>query len=497
MNINDLPREIISDILLLATQLNEHAGETFTYGLTTHLPQHKPQPSKYVRGPLSAECLRWDSTRSLRQVCSQWHDWALSYNFEHVFERNWQGSERWAELTLKRPKYSIYELIDKHSGFKVYRDPHGSLKLTNRLFNDMPSTASHVRRLWFNGLYEAETDKLILSIVAKCIRLEYLSVPWTLLRRATAKDWVNLLNTNTGRGKPLHSLEITAVCLPSLQAQALEADTTPNPLKDSRVDFSALKRLKIFGNTLHKPVSDADLHLIARTATNLSCLDVTNLSTTTVAGILALVKASRPTLQVLEHSPRSSDGFYHPFPGQLASTEHICSLLSHLPQMRDLSISVPRICPTLFANHDVKWTGDLQVRTTDLCPCSHTTTNNNNNNSTTTSSSDNPATRAERLRALFTAARDLITARHRLHHPLSAQIFYGGCIFEPAKRVVHGDFALAEISSGGFWPGGEGKRASTLGPYGQTGTYGKEEGTWEVVGEEEWLFAVERGWVGV
>lgn len=34
MPINDLPKEILDDILLLATKANEADGERFTYGLT-------------------------------------------------------------------------------------------------------------------------------------------------------------------------------------------------------------------------------------------------------------------------------------------------------------------------------------------------------------------------------------------------------------------------------------------------------------------------------
>ncbi|KAK3072622.1 hypothetical protein LTR53_006486 [Teratosphaeriaceae sp. CCFEE 6253] len=483
MHINELPHEILCDILLRATQANEDEGESYTYGLSqAPLPLQQTKLTKYVRGPLSGESLRWDSTGAIRHVCPQWHEWALGYNLEHVFERTWRGSERWAELTNRRPKYSIYELIDKPSGYAVYRDPHGSLKQTDRLFASFASAAGHVRRLWFNGFYSAETDKLIMSIVANCPNLQYLSVPWTILRRAAAQNWIDLLNVGTPGRVPLHSLELKAVCLPRDQAQALEADKTPNPLKDPRVDFSSLKRLKIFGNTLHKPVCDVDLQLIARTATNLECLDITNLSTVTVAGMLALVRASRETLRVLEHSPRSDDGFYHPHPGRLETGEHICDLLASLPQMRDLSISVPSMCASLFANHEVKWAGELQVRATDLCDCSRHHT---------------PATKADQLKATLDAVRSLIAAKRRVRHDLAAQLFFAGCIFEPAKGLVHGDFALAEISSNGRWPVGEARRSSTLGPYGQSGTYGKEEGLWDAVGEAEYLDAVGRGWVAL
>ena len=481
MQFNDLPQELISEILLLATKANQEEGESYTYGLTqAPLPLVRAKISKYVRGPVSPESLRWDANRSIRQVCSRWHQWALSYNFEQVFERRWRGSERWAELTSRRPSYSIYELIDKPSGYAVYRDPFGSLKHTDRLLSSVPIAAGHIRRLWFNGFYTAETDQLILSIVGNCPELEYLSVPWTILRRGTAEEWVDLLNVNTGHGKPLHSLELQAVCLPCEQARTLDDDTTSSPLKDNRVSFAALKRLKIFGNTLHKPVSDTDLSAIARTATNLECLDITNISTVSVAGMLALVKASRDTLQVLEHSPRSDDGFYHPYPGTLESGEHICELLASLPQMRDLSISVPYICGDLFTNHEARWVGECQVRATDVCGCNTRT---------------GPHERSERLRAVLDASRSLVEARRRIKHDLCIEVFFAGCIFQPQKRLVHGDFTLSEISSYGQWP--VRAQPSTLGPYGNTGTYGKEEGLWDAVTEEEYLNAVSRRWIAL
>ena len=479
MHINDLPIEILSDILLLATTANETEGENFTYGLSqAPLPGEKAKLTKYVRGPVSADSLRWDATHSLRQVCSSWHAWSLPYIFEHVFERRWQGAERWADLTLQRRNYKLYELNDSAKGTALHRDPFGSLKRTDRLFSTIPSTANHVRRLWFNGFHTAETDKTILSVVSSCSELQFLSVPWTVLRRGSVDDWVDLLNVNTGYGKPLHSLELTSVSLSEEQAALLEEDQTPNPLEDPQVDFSALKRLKVFGNTLHKPICDYDLELIARTATNLECLDFTNLSTISVAGMLAIVKASRQTLQVLEHSPRSSDGFYHPFPGHI--DEHVCELIASLPQMRDLSMSVPYMCADLFTNHEVKWTGECQVRTTDICGSEAKTGTH---------------TRAENLRETFNAARELITSRRRLGYDLSVEVFFAGCIFEPEKKLVHGDFAIAEISSYGQWP--LHRQASTKGPYGTSGVYEKEEGLWDAVSEDEYLTAVSRHWISL
>jgi hypothetical protein len=480
MQINDLPQEILSDILYQATKLNEAEGPHFTYGLCQlQLPLTTIKLHKYVRGPVSAESMRWDATASIRQVCSSWHQWALGYNLENVFERRWRGGERWANLPPNRSKAGLYELIDKPSDCYVRQDPYGSLKSTDALFKAMPAAANNVKRLWFNGFHAAETDKLILSIVANCRQLEYLSVPWTVLRRGSAEDWINLLNRGTGKGQPLHSLEFQATCLDQFLRKDLEEDKTPCPLKDPRIDFRSLKRLKFFGNTLHKPIEDADLELIARTATNLECLDFTNLSTVSVAGMLALVKASHKTLQVLEHSPRSDDGFYHPFPGNLETDEHVCDLLTSLPAMRDLSLSIPFMCASLFAKHEqVKWAGDLQVRFTDLCGCTSET---------------NSITRAQKLSEVLRGAHTMIANKRRLRQTFNVELFFAGCIFVPGDGLVHGDFAMAQIRSSGQWP--REKKSSTLGPYGQTGTYGKEEGFWDAVSEKEYLDAVEKGWI--
>lgn len=481
MHINDLPQEIFEDILAKATDLNRQDGESFTYGLgQVPLPHDmdKARLAKYVRGPLSFESLRWDATSSIRQVSSRWHEWAIAHNTEHVFERRWRGSERWADLTLRRPNYGLYELIQYPKGLAVYRDPYSNLKQTESMLSCLPQVASNVKRLWFNGFYVAETDKLILSIISRCPQLEFLSVPWTVLRRGTADEWVGLLKKDLPNSKPLFSLEIQSICLPKEQVEELENDTTPDPLRDQRVDFSSLSRLKIFGNTLHKFIDDKDLHAIARTATNLQCLDFTNISTISVAGMLALVKSSASTLKVLEHSPRSSDGFYHPFPGHLDSGEHICSLLNMLPKMQDLSISIPHMCVTLFTNSDVQWEGEVQVRAADICGCDEKTS---------------PTVRGEKLAKILAAARDLIATRRRLGHQLSVELFFNGAIFEPDKKLVHGDFSMSTISSFGQWP--RYHHNSTKGPYGSSGTYGKGDESWDAVLEEEYFHGASAGWV--
>ncbi|KAF1817969.1 uncharacterized protein K489DRAFT_391439 [Dissoconium aciculare CBS 342.82] len=485
MHITCLPEEVLSQILFYAAKANEADGPTFSYGLTevsatSLLEPHKARPAKYVRGYHSTQDLRWHSSSAIRQVCASWHAWGLKYSLEHLMIQMWRGEERWLELPRHIKQYSSYEIMPRQLGHVVWCPGHTSIQVTDKLLMTHPSIGSNIRRLWFNGLHLAKTDKQIMSIVAECSELRFLSAPWTILRRGTPQEWRKLLKADTS--SPLHSLELQSVCLRAYKAEALEQETAEiSPLEDPMVDFSQLKRLKIFGNTLTKPINDQDLALIARTATGLESIDISNNSTTTLAGLLTLANASRSTLQVLEHSPRSSDGFFHPHPGNLPADQHLCATISSLPRMRDLSLSVPYLCHEFFTNTNVAWTGECQVRTSNLCSCAEGPAGS--------------APRAAELRRILSSARTLIAERARLRGRLSLELFFDHCIFDPEKRVVHGDFVLAQISSQGQWPGRH--ESSTKGPYGASGTYGKNDGPWEVVTEEEFFAAVEKGWISL
>ena len=510
MSIQDLPPELLSPILLLATTANVAETPSFTYGITSVPPDNNinnntniksPSFTKYVRGPVTPDAQLWDASHAIRHVCSKWHRWAQQHCFRNVYERHWQRAERWADLTMHRHLFPLYELNTNPRGCPLYRDPAASLKHTHRLLHAVPSTAIHIRRLCFHGFHSADTERLILSVVAQCPHLDSLSVPWTVVRRGTVDDWVRLLrhdpdwnDSDHADVSPLRSLELTSVALSHDLAAALEADRTPNPLRDPRVSLASLHRLRLFGNTPHQPLDDADLHLMARTATRLRALDCTNLSTITVAGLLTLVRAASSTLRTLEHAPRSDDGFHHPHPGSIPPHHHPCALLATaLPHLRDLSISLPTLCPTVFAHPDsTAWTGDCQIRTAALC----------------SSASSPPAPPATRLAALLAAARALLAARHRLHHHLALEIFFAGRIFEPHARRVHGDWtgvrtrahrlhwpASDHVGSGDGDGGDGGAATSTKGPYGTSGVYDKEEGAWEMVSEEAFLAAVKEGWV--
>jgi hypothetical protein len=186
-------------------------------------------------------------------------------------------------------------------------------------FNDFPELASKIKRMWFHGFYTAETNRMVFDSLQNCRNLTSLSVPWTTVRHLDAKAWRTLL---TGNGKPLESLELQCVDPTSQQAAEKENQVDLEPLQS--VNFGQLRRLKVFGDTSFMPITDRDLFAIARTATQLEEFHMTCISSITIDGVMAIVKASRNTLRVLEHSPRSQDGFWHPHPGSPSDCEHLC-----------------------------------------------------------------------------------------------------------------------------------------------------------------------------
>jgi hypothetical protein len=380
----------------------------------------------------------------------------------------------WAELSNRRESYALYELIGKHTGTAVYRDPFASLKRTGNICTDYPEVASKIKRMWVHGFYTAETDRLIFESLKNCSNLTSLSVPWTTTRHLDAKAWRTVL---MGSGKPLRSLELQ--CVDPTSQQAADKDNQVDLEPFQLVSFSELHRLKIFGDTTVMPITDADLYVIARTATQLEEFHLTCNSSITIDGVMAIVRASRKTLRVLEHSPRSQDGFRHPHPGYPSDCDHLCDTLRSCPKLETLSISLPSVCAHLFSNEDVKFSGDLQVRAFHLC-------GHEDGRSTQESADD--------LEKLLKQARCLIRRRAQstLPREFYIELFFADCIFEPGFSSVHGDFALAQKSSDGLWP--QNVRVSGKGPYGSTGLYEREaaKGPFQRVEEAEFLHGVRR-----
>lgn len=195
-----------------------------------------------------------------------------------------------------------------------------------------------MRRIWFDGYHGADTNDLIFSILHNCDALQYVTLPWTVLRHGSARDWSYVCGPNR-RGNSIESLELLAVALKESQTNnaANRVDQNPlSPLHSSAsdsdravVDFSNLMRLKIYGNSNFMPITDLDLIQLARTATNLREIHITRTTTVTFSkGVMALIKASQTSLELVEYSPLSECGREVPRSPLLLNRDSIEVLLS-------------------------------------------------------------------------------------------------------------------------------------------------------------------------
>jgi hypothetical protein len=364
-------------------------------------------------------------------------------------------------------------MVQRPKGVAGRRDPFSTLKNTLSFFASSPMAAQQVRRLWFNGLVTPESDALIWQLLRKAANLRMVSMPWTLLRHGTPADWASLLAE--GSDVPLRSLELVMTTPSDLERAAIESVPICAPLGSMAVSFAGLTRLKLFGTTNTLPVTDADLYAIAKTARNIEEFTLTCVNTVSIDGVMAIVRACRDTLRVLEHSPRKQNGFGHPNPGAVHDGTHICEVLAACPKLKDLSVSLPSVCSDLFANTNVHWRGECQVRARSLCA--------------------QAGPKENALRQLLQKSRTLINTRASGYRPerLTIEIFFAGMIFDPHIWTVHGDFTEAVEKSYGSWPGH--RDASLKGPYGSSGVYGKleEDYMFDMIEEETMFAGVGRG----
>jgi hypothetical protein len=366
-------------------------------------------------------------------------------------------------------------------GASGHNDPLKPLKVTSKILCASPNLAAGVERLWFGILLSPDVESYMLDAICSCPNLKSLTVPWQALRSFSAESWNRIFQQTS-----LQSLEFTTIALPSYATKAPRQVTDHRSLRS--VDFSQLRRLKLFGNPPVNPLTDEDLLSISQTATNLEEFQLTSLSTVTIAGVIAVVKASSQSLRVLEHSPRSHNGFDHPHPGQLSANEHVCEILANCPKLKDVSVSLPSMCPVLFSNPAVKWQGECQVRALALCPESLKTPPSSPLLSAVAPSplkQKKKPTPNQLLKVVLDHARALCDSRTELRlRPLNVELFFADFIFEPHIYTVHGEFKWFREVSGGNWPM---TQSSMKGPYGATGWYGKDEGSFEMMEECEFM----------
>lgn len=371
------------------------------------------------------------------------------------------------------------------SSMSVYRDPYHSLKQILRLVQGSPGLGACVHRLWFNGYNSAETVGMIFEILQHCPNLDHLTIPWTALRYGTKEDWSHVLGRGAKECKPL-SLEFLAVDLSIKKMSDPRNQHDELPLDFATVDFTKVERLKVFGNTNFMPITNKDLIAIARSARNLKEIHITGTSSVTIDGVMALVEASHSKLRLLEHSPLSKDGFEHPDPTPANNQGHLCQTLLTCHQLRDLSISLPSFCEDLFRDTSVHWQGEVQIRAGSLCSHHHP--------------KSEPETQTH-TQARFWRILDLTRSLMAVNQDceggadaeLDIQLFINYWIFEPRRALVHGNIEVGQALSDGLWP--RDCSVSCKGPYGQTGLYGKDEGPYSCVSEEEFAEGLRRGYV--
>lgn len=470
-SIEDLPFEILCTILEEAAQANLHQLPSFTYGLS-HAAELglSTRLQRVIRGQTTPDVLAWQAIEGLRKVNRRWHDWAIQHAFRSLYISRWRGSERWLQSR------NLDSLTVEPSSIAVYRDPYLSLRKTAELFASHHALALFVRRLWFNGYYTQETNALILNILKYCSHIDHLTLPWTTLRYGPKEDWSRLLGRGSLARKPL-SLEFLAVDLGEKKIFDLRNQVDHHPLDAVAVEFGKLERLKVFGNTNFKPIMNNDLFAIARTAKNLREVHITGTCTITIAGVMALVEASRCTLQVLEYSPLAGDGFERPKTSDTQKCGHLCSELLQCPRLQNLSVSLPSMCEHLFQDASVNWRGEVQIRADSLC--------------------NHPQRQVEaqhRFWRILDLARSLMATRNQQEEgDLDIQLFVNDWIFEPQRSLVHGNIEIGQALSDHTWP--DHSSISSKGPYGQTGLYGKDERPYSCISEEAFAEGLRLGYV--
>jgi len=373
----------------------------------------------------------------------------------------------------------------------VYQDPYQILKSTAALLQECPELSSHVRRLWFSGIYQFTNVTHIFDIIGRCDNVRSLTLPWSTLRYGAVGDWVYITN-NLPR---LTNLEFLGADLKKSQISGdANVEVNYKALEDVRVDFSKLRRLGIRGSSNVQPIVDADLWEIARTATNLEEIHITGTSSATIEGITALVSSAHKALKVLNYAPldQMTAGFTHLNPSPGIPKIHFCDIITSCPNLTDVNVTVSHICEHILCpppeySEDImaldtpqrvlKWHGNATIR---LPYGGHTCVHPE----LPLEHPDNWAV----LQSIFGTARKL------QQKSLLVEFVIGNYTFNPATFSVSGDFREPKKLAEGMWEP-EGEKESRRGPWGNSGVWEGMGSRWTEIGEEDFFNGVRCGLV--
>lgn len=334
---------------------------------------------------------------------------------------------------------------------------------------------------------------MIINILQYCNRLEMVSLPWTMLRYGSEDDWSRILNPRDN-GTVLSSLELLAVDLKKVQLSEPARQKDDKTLDSAKVNLGHLRRLKISGTSNLSPIMDGDLVAMSRTA-RLVDLHITNTTCLTSQGLLALVRATKDTLRVLEHSPLADPGFKDPELSANYWGNHMCKEIVQCPQLRSLAICLPTICSDLFRDTSNCWMGDVHVKAGGICKQA-------------SGSIETPVDAQLAIFDILDSARRFMQTQQAKSIELNilislglfpsvgvmgyADILAGQFIFEPGKNLVHSNFLMGSIDAAGSWPSIQ--YSSNKGP---VDPYGSGDWAYSCITEEEFARGVREGHVSM
>ncbi|KAF6240259.1 hypothetical protein HO173_001870 [Letharia columbiana] len=429
-SINDLPYELLSQILenVICFNVEQNSRRTYGFDMELHAP---PDPDvrmqRLLKGLMTPDSVRWTASNTIRRVNSRWHDLALKYSFRDLYVLSWRGSEKHMLSGVVRTT-SL-----EHLSLSTFSDSSTFLSKTASLLENHPTLSSYIRRIWFDGYYEAKESAMIFGILRQCKKLEDLLIPWTTLRHGTVAGWSSLFGTNAA-GPCVTSLEIRAMNLPKRSpAMKKENHFGNNALESTSVDFNNLACLRLFGNSKFMTITDKDLMAIARTASNLRELHVSNAASLGPKGIGALIRSSRLSLEVLELDGSSQMEPEEPEQPNSYSHLRLPRLIAQCPLLRRLRLQSVHTCRDIFACDDVAWSGKVQI-------CLGVTSY---------FQVPQPDEDTTILYQVLDQARCFMDSRTRSDKNLvDIEIFTSGFIFEPGCALVHGDFPTTHAVRG-------------------------------------------------